>query len=34
VLALPDAGESRPIDRALLARLREATPYAMERPPA
>lgn len=34
VLALPDAGESRPIDAALLTCLREAAPYRMERPPA
>ena len=33
-LALPDAGESRPIDAALLGRLREAAPYRMERAPA
>jgi phage terminase large subunit GpA-like protein len=33
-LALPDAGESRPIDAALISRLRETAPYQMERPPA
>ncbi len=32
-LALPDAGESRPIDAALLESLRAASPYSMEAAP-